>query len=69
MRPLALLLLLFVLRPGPVAAQGLELLDPSQLCRAAVAVAEREAGTPPGLLAAIARVESGKREADGRVNP
>jgi hypothetical protein len=47
----------------------MELLDPSQLCRAAVAVAEREAGTPPGLLAAIARVESGKREANGAVNP
>ncbi len=71
LRPLALVLFLFALAPRAVTAQGLsEMLDPTHLCRAAVAVAEREAGTPPGLLAAIARVESGKRDpATGAVNP
>jgi hypothetical protein len=71
LRPLAFLLLLFALAPRGVTAQGLsEMLDPTHLCRAAVAVVEREAGTPPGLLAAIARVESGKRDAaTGAVNP
>jgi hypothetical protein len=71
LRPLAFVLLFFALAPRAVTAQGLsELLDPTHLCRAAVAVVEREAGTPPGLLAAIARVESGKRDAaTGAVNP
>ncbi len=73
--PLALLLF-FATPAAPVTAQGLpngglsELLDPMHLCRAAVAVVEREAGLPPALLAAIARVESGKRDsATGTVNP
>ena len=35
--------------------------DPTQLCRAAIAQAEREAGIPPGLMQAIGRVESGRR--------
>ncbi|MBR0680251.1 lytic transglycosylase domain-containing protein [Roseomonas eburnea] len=44
--------------------------DPSQLCRAAIAVAERERGIPAGLLQAIGRVESGRRDpATGRVAP
>jgi len=40
--------------PGPVTSDG--------GCRAAIAVAEREAAIPPGLLQAIGRVESGRRD-------
>jgi len=36
--------------------------SPSTLCRAAIATAEREYGLPAGLLAAIGRVESGRRD-------
>jgi hypothetical protein len=36
--------------------------SPVALCRAAIAQAEREAGLPPRLLAAIGRVESGRRD-------
>lgn len=44
--------------------------DPTQLCRAAIAVAERERGIPGGLLQAIGRVESGRRDpATGQVAP
>ena len=44
--------------------------DDGRLCRAAVATAEREAGLPPRLMAAIARVESGRRDpASGAVQP
>jgi len=44
--------------------------DPAHLCRAAIAVAEREFAIPPGLLQAIGRVESGRRHpATGRFAP
>ncbi len=44
--------------------------DPSLLCRAAIAVVEREASLPPRLLAAIARVEFGRRDpVSGTVQP
>ncbi len=70
MRKILAPLLALLLHPALARAQGLDLLDPSQLCRAAVAVVEREAGTPPALLAAIARVESGKRDsASGAIHP
>lgn len=55
--PLAWLLACF----GWPAASGAGQ-DEAQLCRAAVALAEREADTAPRLLAAIARVESGRRD-------
>jgi hypothetical protein len=42
---------------------------PGQQCRAAIRAAERAAGIPHQLMAAIGRVESGRREADGSVNP
>jgi hypothetical protein len=43
---------------------------PSQACRQAVAAAERAHGIPPHLLAAIARVESGRRDqASSTFNP
>ncbi len=35
--------------------------NPTQLCRAAIAQAEREIGIPTGLMQAIGRVESGRR--------
>jgi Transglycosylase SLT domain len=72
MRLAPLLYLLFVLKALPATAQEAPpgSPDPGQLCRAAVAVAEREAGLPPALLAAIARVESGRRDpATGAVHP
>ena len=49
--------------PGAATADG-------RLCRAAVATVEREANLPPRLMAAIARVESGRRDpAGGEVQP
>ncbi len=49
-------------QPPPVAL-------PSQLCIAAIGAAERAQRTPPRLLAAIARVESGRPDARGAVQP
>ena len=44
--------------------------EPGQLCRAATAAVERQAGLPPRLLAAMARVETGRRDPDtGRLHP
>jgi soluble lytic murein transglycosylase-like protein len=58
------LLALFLLLPTFALA------EPGRLCRAAIATAEREAGIPPNLLAAIGRVESGRRDpATGAVHP
>jgi hypothetical protein len=51
--------LLILLLPWAAWAQGGE---QGQLCRAAIAQAERERGLPPRLLAAIGRVESGRRD-------
>jgi hypothetical protein len=42
---------------------------PGGLCRAAISVAEREFNIPQHLLAAIGRVESGTRGANGRPDP
>jgi hypothetical protein len=58
MRAIACCLLLLLL-PVPAPAQPTE---QGQLCRAAIAQAERERGLPPRLLAAIGRVESGRRD-------
>jgi hypothetical protein len=45
-------------------------LPPAQLCRQAIAAAERAHGIPANLLAAVARVESGRRDdATGSFNP
>ncbi|MGE0226088.1 MAG: transglycosylase SLT domain-containing protein [Acetobacteraceae bacterium] len=43
--------------------------DPSALCRDAVQQAEQRYKTPPGLLMAIARAESGRALASGEVQP
>lgn len=51
-------------RPAPPA-----LPEPWGLCAAAIAAAERDAGMPPGLLGAVAKVETGRRAPDGSVQP
>lgn len=48
-----------LLAAAPPARAGA---DPVAQCRAAIAQAEREAGIPAGLLHAIGRVESGRRD-------
>lgn len=50
-------LLLLLILASPAVAQT----DPTALCRAAIARAEAAAAIPPGLLQAIGRVESGRR--------
>jgi hypothetical protein len=63
----ALLLCLFA--AAPARAEAVMALGPGQQCRAAIRAAERAAGIPAQLMAAIGRVESGRRAADGSVNP
>jgi soluble lytic murein transglycosylase-like protein len=41
-------------------------LDPGSQCRAAIIASEQLHGLPPGLLGAIARVESGRRDPNGQ---
>lgn len=55
------LFLLAALSPGKGRTQPLPGADPTLQCRAAIAQAEREASIPAGLLQAIGRVESGRR--------
>src|ERR1700679_3498279 len=63
---LAVLALIRVL-PDPNPALPL---TTSQMCRQAIAAAERAHGIPPHLLAAIARVESGRKDqASNSFNP
>ncbi len=57
-RLLRFALLALVLRALPAAATP----EPPRPCEAALVAAEREANLPPRLLAAIARVESGRRD-------
>jgi hypothetical protein len=59
--PPLLLLILAALIPGHGRAQPAPGPDPTLQCRAAIAQAERDAGIPAGLLQAIGRVESGRR--------
>ncbi|PZR18121.1 MAG: hypothetical protein DI532_02185 [Azospirillum brasilense] len=60
LRCLILLLILLASMAGARAQNPAP--SPSTLCRAAIATAEREYGLPAGLLAAIGRVESGRRD-------
>jgi hypothetical protein len=62
-------LLLCLLAAAPAWAEAVAALGPGQQCRAAIRAAERAAGIPAQLMAAIGRVESGRRAADGSVNP
>jgi hypothetical protein len=65
-------ILLVSLVPFRVLADTMPLTTPaaSDLCRRAIAAAERAHGIPSHLLAAIARVESGRRDqASGSFNP
>ena len=55
--------------PAPPAAPMVLGASSGQQCRQAIRTAERAARIPDQLMAAIARVESGRREADGSVNP
>jgi soluble lytic murein transglycosylase-like protein len=67
-----LLAMMATLAPIQVRAELSPLLPQaaSQLCRRAIAAAERAHGIPTHLLAAIARVESGRRDqASGTYNP
>jgi hypothetical protein len=58
------------LPPSPVM-QGImaSSADPAMQCRAAIRSAERAAGIPTQLMAAIARVESGRPDAQGVIHP
>ncbi len=49
-------------QPTPIPQAALE-------CRQAVAMVERAAGVPPRLMAAIARIESGRADGQGGVHP
>jgi hypothetical protein len=63
-RTFLVVLAALLLSPGSATAQS------ALTCRQAIEVAEREFNLPPHLLAAIARVESGRRDpATGRVDP
>ncbi len=73
MRTLALVTLtLFATTVGHAGAEGLAqgpAFNPGLQCRAAIRAAERAAGIPEQLMAAIGRIESGRRGPDGVVNP
>jgi hypothetical protein len=64
MRPLAILLLIMLAAAPATAAE-----DPWTACATAITAAERGAGIPAGLVAAIARVESGRARPGGGVAP
>ncbi|WP_160000009.1 lytic transglycosylase domain-containing protein [Roseomonas sp. 18066] len=79
---LGLFLGLFLALAGPAAARGIASSTASEtalarpadpapggLCRTAISVVEREFNIPQHLLAAIGRVESGTRGANGRPDP
>src|ERR1700733_11211584 len=53
----------------PIVAPAPALQWPGQLCRVAIRAAERAAGLPDQLMAAIGRGESGRPDAQGVVSP
>ena len=55
-------------RPAPVAVPAPSN-EPWDACASAIAAAEPGSGLPPGLLGAIARVETGRRTPNGSVQP
>ncbi len=52
-------------RPVVVAPPPPPPMDPGSQCRAAITASEQQHGLPAGLLGAIARVESGRRDPNG----
>jgi hypothetical protein len=62
MRARLLALIAFLLSPAPALGTPAAAADAGIACRAAIGLAEREAGIPAGLLQAIGRVESGRRD-------
>lgn len=54
---------------GPAVQPAAPTDSPWEACARAIAAAEPGSGLPPGLLAAIARVETGRRGPDGRIAP
>jgi soluble lytic murein transglycosylase-like protein len=58
----SVLLLIWLAPKLVVASTGMAPAPVTQVCRQAIAAAERAYGIPPHLLAAIARVESGRRD-------
>ena len=61
--------LALLLAPLPALGYGLAEIAPGDLCRTAIAGAERQWHIPDRLMAAIGVVESGKRDASGAVVP
>lgn len=59
------LLFLALCWPGQAVAQPAAPADPWTACARAIAAVERQSGTPPGLLSAIARVESTRPRPQG----
>ena len=55
--------------PGVVDAAAPGGPGDAAVCNAFIAAAEKSSGVPPGLLGAIALVESGRADARGRVSP
>jgi soluble lytic murein transglycosylase-like protein len=69
MQRMAIQAFLFAIALLPVVAVA-QPLDPWAMCRPAIEQASTEAGIPAGMMAAIARVESGRPEPlSGRVEP
>src|SRR5579859_1047005 len=62
MRRLSLLVLLLSAASALAEPTALSPIAPGLLCRSAIATAERANGIPASLLAAIGRVESGRRD-------
>jgi hypothetical protein len=56
-------------RPAAAAPAAPAAQEPWNACAAAIAAAEAGSGLPPGLLGAIARVETGRRTPGGAVQP
>uniref|UniRef100_UPI0018DFAE88 transglycosylase SLT domain-containing protein n=1 Tax=Neoroseomonas rubea TaxID=2748666 RepID=UPI0018DFAE88 len=70
MRARLLALLAILLSPAPALGTPSAGGDAGLVCRAAISLAEREASIPAGLLQAIGRVESGRRDpATGQFAP
>ena len=55
--------------PSQPIGQSIVAGTPGQQCRQAIRAAEQAAGIPSQLMAAIGRVESGRRDARGQVDP